>query len=186
MFIRESSFSKLRKIEQVIPQRINVYNSAKEQVKKAGDLKDGDLKDRWVFHTNADETVTRMICKTNLRAKNCQPCSSGGYCSDPGWFGDHTKGVYVSKHADYTFFYQRMGTAVKDGDQGMVIMFRMFTGKRYHFQAKSVKVQPTVGYHCHESPKHLEYYVFDANQIMPCYLIHWLAIHNKRAILEDQ
>ena len=22
-----------------------------------------------------------------------------------GWFGDHSKGVYVSKHADYTFFY---------------------------------------------------------------------------------
>jgi hypothetical protein len=34
-----------------------------------------------------------------------------------GWYGQHTKGVYLSRHADYTFFYQQMRD-VEPGDEG--------------------------------------------------------------------
>ena len=37
-----------------------------------------------------------------------------GVVGEQGYFGDHSKGVYVSRHADYTFYYanHRCGLAV--------------------------------------------------------------------------
>lgn len=53
---------------------------------------------------------------------------------DPGqgWFGDHSKGVYVSKHADYTFFYpslRRVAGALIHCD-GDAMMYHDHFGQR--------------------------------------------------------
>ena len=45
----------------------------------------------------------------------------------------HTKGVYVSKHADYTFFYVRYAD-VKEGDEGATVVLQCVTGRRKHFR----------------------------------------------------
>jgi hypothetical protein len=86
-----------------------------------------------------------------------------------GRFGDHTKGVYVSKHADYTFWlalsllasatrftqhthgsgcscvvccrYQEKAD-VKAGDKGSVIALTCVTGKRKHFPETQVRSVP--------------------------------------------
>ena len=44
-------------------------------------------------------------------------------------------------------------------------MFKMFTGRRKYFAETQMKVAPTAGYHCHESPNHLEFYIWNADQV---------------------
>lgn len=181
------------------------YEAVKQQVRENKQIAvtEDDLKDRWVFHSTLDEKNIPLICATTLRPSGCAKCKSGKACTDPGlcallneffclshftiqlfyckvgWFGDHTKGVYVSKHPDYTFFYSNYDEP-KSGDEGKVIMFKMFTGRRLKFTETKFAVQPTPGYHCHESPKHLEFFVFNPAQIVPMYVISWKAVANKR------
>ncbi len=78
-----------------------------------------------MFHTTGNAEVIPLVAASNLRPSNCAQCKKGKGCTDPGWFvrllpwqslhlsstsgachrfGDHTKGIYVSKHADYTFW----------------------------------------------------------------------------------
>lgn len=97
-----------------------------------------------------------------------------------GYFGDHTKGVYVSKHADSTFFYVRYDE-VKEGEEGSTIVLKCVTGGRKHFRQMLSGVQPSPGYHTHESPNHLEFFIFDEKQTVPVYVVHWKAILNTRA-----
>jgi len=154
------------------------FEETREKLRKEGVAPD-DLEDRWVFHTNKDLKVAKSILRTNLRPSNCAFCQKGQHCGDPGWFGDHTKGVYLSKHADYTFFYQAQ-RKVKAGDSGYVIAFKMFTGKRKKLDDLSVKGQPMKGFHCHESINFLEYFLYDPKQLLPCYIIYWRAKENQR------
>lgn len=84
-------------------------------------------------------------------------------------FGDHTKGVYVSRHPDYTMFYQKKsadadGDEVRTGDQGSVIMLSAFAGKMKYFPERDDGAQPTPGYHSHGSPNRLEIFIFNPAQ----------------------
>ena len=63
---------------------------------------------------------------------------------DKGWFGDHSKGVYVSKHVDYTFYYSSSREPVP-GDEGVVVMFELVTGRVRHFNTRDDGVQPSPG-----------------------------------------
>ena len=63
---------------------------------------------------------------------------------DQGWFGDHSKGVYVSKHADYTFFYAR-GRDPVAGDEGVVVLLELVTGRVRHLDARDDGAQPSDG-----------------------------------------
>lgn len=103
-----------------------------------------------------------------------------------GYFGDHTKGVYVSKHADYTFYYVKLAE-VGAGDEGSTIVLKCVTGRRKLFREMISGVAPTPGYHAHESPNHLEFFLFNAEQTVPVYVVHWKCIANTRAdILHEQ
>jgi len=165
--------------------RIETYESTRKGLEEQG-LSPEEVKDRWVFHTNPDLEISQKIASTNLRPSNCQTCKGGHRCTDPGFYGDHTKGVYVSKHADYTFYYQKGHKAeVEKNDIGAVIMMKMFTGKIKHLDNLALKEPPTLGYNCHETQNFMEYYVWDTKQIMPCYIIYWQAIQNTRMIKEE-
>jgi len=178
-------FFEITNIVKVNNPRIEIYESTRKSLKEQG-LSQKELEDRWVFHTNSDLEISQKIASTNLRPSNCQTCKAGNKCADPGFFGDHTKGVYVSKHADYTFYYQKGHKAeVEENDIGAVIMMKMFTGKIKHLDKLAVKEPPTLGYHCHETTNFMEYYVWDTNQIMPYYIISWKAISNTRMIKEE-
>jgi len=180
-------YFELTKVLKVKNPREENYEKTKQRLREEG-LSEQDLKNRWVFHTNPSLSVTKLIATSNLRPSNCSICKSGidKYCSDPGFYGDHTKGVYVSKHVDYTFYYQKGHKAlVEESDTGAVLMMKMFTGKRKHLDRRADKAPPSIGYHCHETPNHLEFYVWDTNQLVPCYILHWKAIKNKRLILEE-
>ncbi len=63
---------------------------------------------------------------------------------DRGWLGDHSKGVYVSKHVDYTFFYSS-STDPFPGDEGIVVMLELVTGRVCHFNERNDGVQPSPG-----------------------------------------
>ena len=66
----------------------------------------------------------------------------GPHC---GWFGDHTMGVYVSKHADYTFWFQK-GRNPTVRDEGTVLLLELVTGRVNHFERKIQGAKPTAGY----------------------------------------
>ena len=48
------------------------------------------------------------------------------------------------------------------------------------------QIAPTPGYHCHESPNRLEFYVFNPAQIVPMFVVSWKAVAQVRDdILHD-
>eukprot|EP00927_Polykrikos_kofoidii_P066332 TRINITY_DN61958_c0_g1_i1.p1 TRINITY_DN61958_c0_g1~~TRINITY_DN61958_c0_g1_i1.p1 ORF type:complete len:854 (-),score=132.87 TRINITY_DN61958_c0_g1_i1:49-2610(-) len=151
---------------------------------------------RWVFHTCSRNDVLEAITTTGMRPSHCGICRGVqvGTCKDCGWFGDHTKGVYVSKHADYTFYYQQ-DRAPQPGDRGKVVMLEMVTGKVRHCHTVMPGTAPSEGFHCHESPGHLEYFVWDdsttaeppgiSHRCLPRHLIHWHAVGARYMIEHD-
>ncbi len=101
---------------------------------------------RNVFHSCSKEAL-EQIRKVGLRPSACDFCRGvikNWIDHDCGWFGDHSKGVYVSKHADYTFFYAQKKAPVP-GDEGTVLMLELVTGRVLHFDKKCKGVQPTDG-----------------------------------------
>jgi hypothetical protein len=93
-----------------------------------------------------------------MRPSHCELCRGIAPMAqhDCGFFGDHSKGVYVSKHADYTVHYQR-NREPRPGDEGTVLMLDLITGRVNHFDQRRDGAPPTAGFHCHESPNHLEF-----------------------------
>ena len=145
---------------------------------------------RKVFHTCPAATLS-LIETSGMRPSHCAMCRglTAFAPHDNGWFGDHTKGVYVSKHMDYTFFYQHYRDP-QPGDEGTVLMLEIVTGKVDHFTQRRDGAPPTPGYHCHETPNHLEYFVFDdestsepprpTHRVLPLYAVSWRALRNDR------
>lgn len=156
-----------------------------------------EREERYVFHT-ANAANLDAIEQEGLRPSMCPECrglppGTAARCRDAGWFGNHTKGVYVSKHADYTFFYQH-GRTPQPGDSGSVLLLKAVTGKVYHMHQESSGIPPTAGYHCHESPKYLEYFLCDRFTVgeppratcraIPLYVISWRAERKQRGGVE--
>ena len=142
-------------------------------------------------------TSTGTPTPTPRRPSLCEYCRSlvdDPECSDQGWFGNHTKGVYLSKHADYTFWYSGRRDPVP-GDSGRVVMLEVVTGRVCHFAHRRDGAHPTAGYHCHESPNNLEFYVWDTNttaepptptyRAIPKYVISWKAVKDRGNIKHD-
>jgi len=146
---------------------------------------------RDVFHTCPDD-VLPLIEAHGMRPSHCAMCRGLAPMAahDCGWFGDHSKGVYVSKHADYTMYYQR-GRDPQPGDEGTVLMLDLITGRVQHFDQRRDGAPPTPGFHCHETPNHLEFYVWDdetiaepprpTHRLVPRYAVSWRAVRNDRA-----
>ncbi len=97
------------------------------------DLTVRELATRYVFHTCPPDVI-EDIGRDGLRPALCGLCPDGPV-HDQGWFGNHTKTVYVSKHADYTFFYQR-GRPPINGDAGIVLVFQFVTGRIRHLNQR--------------------------------------------------
>lgn len=162
-----------------------------------GDCSAPERSRRIVFHTCSAETIPLIECN-GMRPSQCTACRGlePWHEHDCGWFGDHTKGIYVSKHADYTFYYQQHREP-QPGDYGEVVLLHAVTGKTRHFVDRSDGAQPTAGCHCHESPNHLEFYLWDQETMknppgnsyraVPKFVIRWRAIQNYRmGIAHDQ
>jgi hypothetical protein len=152
---------------------------------------------RDVFHTCPAESLP-LILAHGMRPSHCEYCRGvvdEPECGDQGFFGDHTKGVYLSKHADYTFWYQRKRD-VQVGDTGRVIMLEVATGLVQHFGQKRDGAPPTPNFHCHESPNHLEFFVWDNEtqaepprpscRAIPKYIVSWRAVANNRAHIKHE
>jgi hypothetical protein len=151
---------------------------------------------RQVFHTCPDNVIP-FILEKGMRTSPCPTCRNTQpagppqpSCKDTGWFGIHTKGFYVSKHADYTMWYQRH-KPVKDKDTGKVILLQAVTGKVKWFADKDMGAAPDPNYHCHTSCNDLEFYLYDEGttadgapqhsyRAIPKFVISWKAVRNDR------
>ena len=136
-------------------QRLRALRESKKGAES--EMESVDVEERLVFHSCPPDVVP-LICANTLRPSLCAKCKKGRECDDPGlccvvvrafvfccvlllltfasgvgFFGAHTKGVYVSKHADYTFYYVR-SNEVKEGDTGSTIVLKCVTGRRKHFR----------------------------------------------------
>ena len=152
---------------------------------------------RHVFHT-CKPGVAALIEREGMLPSPCGIClgRAGLWIDhDNGWFGDHSQGVYVSKHADYTFFYQQ-DREVRVGDEGEVLVLELVTGRVLHFEARRDGAAPSADHDCHESPNHLEFFVYDENtrrrppepsyRLAPRWAIKWRAVKNTRkAVVHD-
>jgi hypothetical protein len=150
---------------------------------------------RDVFHT-CPEQILPLILAGGMRPSQCVMCRGQAQLieHDYGFFGDRSKGVYVSKHADYTFFYQN-SRKPRVGDEGAVMMLEMVTGKTKYFNERRDGAPPTPNFHCHESPNHLEFFVWDDEtqaepprstyRAVPRFVIHWRAVQSRGGIEHD-
>eukprot|EP01012_Entosiphon_sulcatum_P053007 TRINITY_DN7289_c0_g1_i17.p1 TRINITY_DN7289_c0_g1~~TRINITY_DN7289_c0_g1_i17.p1 ORF type:complete len:438 (+),score=89.12 TRINITY_DN7289_c0_g1_i17:94-1407(+) len=162
------------------------HRAAVARILARDDLEPRERHRRIVYHTTPNPSAMAAIPREGMRPSNCPICSTGvDNCGDPGWFGDHTKGVYVSKHADYTTYYQHHRPPTK-GDSGSIIAFELVTGKTKHMLQRVDGCAPTAGHLCHESPNHLEYFVFDPSQLLPLFVVHWTAVQSRCNMPHDQ
>jgi hypothetical protein len=108
---------------------------------------------RHVFHT-CKPGVTALIEREGMRPQRCGIClgDTGVWTDhDNGFFGDHSQGVYVSKHADYTFYYQN-DRRLRVGDEGEVLVLELVTGRVMGFAGREDGAAPSADHDCHESP----------------------------------
>mmetsp|Transcript_19503 Transcript_19503/g.54282 ORF Transcript_19503/g.54282 Transcript_19503/m.54282 type:complete len:912 (-) Transcript_19503:897-3632(-) len=94
------------------------FEEAAARMEARADLAPPEKMRRMVFHTAPADALAR-IEQEGMRPCMCSVClkpTSGVWPEhDAGFFGNHALGVYVSRHADYTFYYQRQ-RKVQPGD----------------------------------------------------------------------
>jgi len=93
------------------------FEEAAARMEARADLAPPEKMRRMVFHTAPADALAR-IEQEGMRPSKCRVClePSGVWPEhDAGFFGNHALGVYVSRHADYTFYYQRQ-RKVQPGD----------------------------------------------------------------------
>lgn len=151
---------------------------------------------RDVFHTCRHAGAIELIETEGMKPSDCRQCRGLEPFTDHdcGFFGNHTKGVYVSKHADYTFYYNRDDTP-RPGDVGQVIMLELVTGRVLHVETVQNGMNPSPVHDCHESPNHLEFYVWDTDskrdppgntfRVIPRYAISWRAVQARGSLPHD-
>lgn len=191
-------------VDRVLPsvsqQQQQHYETAKRRIKEDKHITttEDDLADRWAFacvsHTQCTTQATTQdgkemtadycklidaVCRSSLSPSVCAKCASVSpteICDEPGSCGNHTKGVYLYRHADKCFSQLR-GRAARAGEAGCVVMCKLFTGKRLQFldTKNKGKQAPSPGYHAHEAIKTGDYFIFDSAQVLPCFVVHWKA-----------
>ena len=102
---------------------------------------------RDVFHTYGFDKVVNLVKAHNMRPSHCEMCRDVvPYANhDCGFFGDQSKGVYLSKLADYTVWYQRQHNT-RDGNTGKVVILQMVTGKVSHFDQRRDGAPPATSH----------------------------------------
>eukprot|EP00047_Mylnosiga_fluctuans_P001195 m.218044 g.218044 ORF g.218044 m.218044 type:complete len:3593 (-) comp10156_c0_seq3:222-11000(-) len=160
------------------------FNGAQAALLAQG-CKDKEIEERLMYHSTQADSV-QGISVLGLKPAECEACRTSVYVQhDAGWYGKHSKGVYVSKHADYTFRYAlppgREPAHVIIGDYGTTVVLKVVTGRVRHFHTPRGPIEPTPGYHSHEGTEHLEHFIFDPAQTLPVAVVHWRAIMTTRA-----
>jgi len=72
-------------------------------------------------------------------------------------------------------------------------MLELVTGKTKYFCVKRMGAPPTKGYDCHESPTHLEFFVWDQDtlqqraclRLLPRWAVEWKAVKSRFGVLHD-
>jgi thiol-disulfide isomerase/thioredoxin len=93
--------------------------------------------------------------------------------TDAGYFGS---GLYFSGFPDYTFKYNANGKGFDNwsiGDKGVTIMFDVLLGKPCKLSGLALGADKTPGYDSHESPLGYEWVLFDPDQCLPLYVVHF-------------
>lgn len=106
--------------------------------------------------------------------------------TDPGYFGDPRYGIYIGRYIEYTFKYTRRPLQpLSPGDKVKILRFKIFPGKSIHIKNINLGMAPTKGYHSHQSPNHLEWFLFDERQCLPDYILEIEAYENFRFLSDD-
>jgi len=141
-----------------------------------------ELKVRRAYHGTRASNV-EPICKNGL-LKIGNP-KNPSQATDPGWFGDPRKGVYVSRHVEYTTKYSNSLAHLEPNDRVKIIMFKTLPGKSFHVEQVTKGMSPTPGYDSHSSPSFLEWFLFDEAQSCPVYVLEVQALENTRVKSDD-
>ena len=72
------------------------------------------------------------------------------------------------------------------GQIAKIIMFRTLPGKSHHITKLVGGIDPTPGFQSHSSPHHLEWYVFNEDQLCPSYVITLKAVEDVRTVADDE
>uniref|UniRef100_A0A7S1IXK1 PARP n=1 Tax=Eutreptiella gymnastica TaxID=73025 RepID=A0A7S1IXK1_9EUGL len=139
---------------------------------------------RLSFHGTAAEHFP-SICKTGLlRFKHpLNPCKEQ---SDDGYFGSNRKGVYVSRYFEYTLKYANDGEPLDLGQTVKILNFKTLPGRSEHIKKLVGGVAPTHGFHSHSSPNHLEWYLFNEDQLCLEGIMTVKAVVNNRINADDE
>jgi hypothetical protein len=144
-----------------------------------------------VFH-GTQRSRLLPICQDGLI-----PGKASAQLNDRGYFGDRTKGVYVTAFADYALFYcaePKRRPASSDGkatehstppDFAAIVMLRCVTGKVHNLATFEPGRALDAGYHSNQSQQGLEYFLYDPAQCYPrgvgspCYPTHILHVRRR-------
>lgn len=160
-------------------QRVDYGPTLKEYDNHVASMAAGQLPvaSKVVFHgcrrLNTGSVKERASVKHSLATKGLVPWSSSSeeMQTDVGWFGDSTRGVYVSKHLDYCLKYAHPDRqAVQVGEQLEVLMLKLVPGRIKQLETSSqyASLPPAPGFDCHESSSYRqELYVYDKTVVDP-------------------
>jgi hypothetical protein len=92
--------------------------------------------------------------------------------TDPGWFGDCRRGVYVGKAGDYVLKYSNGLLPLEVGEEVRVVALRVLPGRVYQCAGVEVGCAPrTPAFDSHESPHALELYLPLEGQSVPVFVL---------------
>eukprot|EP01029_Cantina_marsupialis_P011477 TRINITY_DN2559_c0_g1_i2.p1 TRINITY_DN2559_c0_g1~~TRINITY_DN2559_c0_g1_i2.p1 ORF type:complete len:569 (+),score=173.00 TRINITY_DN2559_c0_g1_i2:83-1789(+) len=147
---------KVVKIEYIVnPKLQKRFNEAQDKISKdIGHQEDPVL----AFHGTAEANIPK-IAETGFRV----PGQNGHtHATDTGWYG---KGVYFSEFPDYCMGYIKGGTKL--------LLSKVLLGKAFHCTKLIHGAALKHGYHSHTSPDKQELVVFNADHMLPTYIVHY-------------
>lgn len=116
------------------------------------------LTEEWGFHGTSEESVESIAEKGFIHPDKLDDVHK----LDDGYFG---KGIYFSMYSDYAMYYS------VERDSSKILLCKLLTGKIYHCDGRMDGKGLKSGYDSHYSPKGNEIIIFNANQILPRYII---------------
>eukprot|EP01064_Diplonema_japonicum_P012791 TRINITY_DN20147_c0_g1_i1.p1 TRINITY_DN20147_c0_g1~~TRINITY_DN20147_c0_g1_i1.p1 ORF type:complete len:192 (+),score=29.23 TRINITY_DN20147_c0_g1_i1:192-767(+) len=130
---------------------------------------------RYAFHGTSPQNIDSIIMKGLLPFTH--PLSIAGRV-DEGYFGSTSKGIYVSRFADYSLQYSNNVRPLEPPHSVLLLMFTTLPGRSLHVKEAVGPVDPTPGYDSHESPNFLEWYLFDEARCCPAMLLQIRAVED--------
>ena len=128
-----------------------------------------DLAEKWSFVGCADAVVDLMCANGRIPPGHPNNPSAP---TDPGWFGDCRRGVYVGTCGDYVLKYSNGMSPLSAGDEVRVVVFKVLPGRVYKCKAVEMGCAPKTDDHdSHMSPHDLEWYLPLEGQSCPSFVL---------------